>query len=1528
MELRNYQTETLEVLHRMESEYGNFSTVVNLPTGSGKTKIAVSFCDEVLKNKKGKILWLADRNELLRQAEENFQGYETLKRQAIFDKSRNNVSVEPEKQFAKEADVIFATIGSMAKIYKIENGDSSFVDWINGNKLYVIYDEVHHIGASQAFNLFTSLFADSSDDNSVKAFYRIKSFAIVGFTATVYRGDKFIDKFKAFFKDGYDKQNNKLYHSESDYGDYVDVDIQSIDEIRVAVADIDDLIKGYKGEAPVLVEPQLIKVDEFKEGMPPRGEKPDGKGGKKAKEEYLNNENAMKYLAKRISTYGSGWGKLAVIVNTIKEAKQLCKNLENLEKKALRCTSDLSSSDDILKEFKEDKSGEKILVTVHKFDEGVDVPNLETLYLYAKTNSQIVLRQRIGRVVRKIADEKKKANNSTAVVHKIKDKEKIARVIWQQYPEDEQYLDENKFRALLNESYKYKIQTDKEQEEDYVAWLKNNKLQLPAVMYRKPLQADFIENYSEWMLFKAEEIFGSDIISDAKSIGFFYNADEYEDTEDAVFVRNVEYEGYLQFQRLLHNDWITLLRYEKKRDISFDEYADILDTNAGELLENIKEVCFYQKDAHHSDSVGKKTTQRIFVRDGDIKTFFRWFLYGKIEYMNLSVRKKEKKEAESDTGLFNAVLDPDHQEKSLNCKTTVKKLQALRKKLEEQTYADEEDNYEKEYTELLTYGEGKSDRDNYQEMLSKKLMMRAGITDILPRVIIGQSTTEGSKDIDAFNGVKTIKRKSNTVIRREDWILYASALIEIPNHIFITQDDVNKYEDALLGSILIKVSQDQKEQAVKECLLALGYVNNYEIIKYQCQKIKEAKIALPKLLQCVVYQKCYNELVKKVKFVRDKVLHPACVNMQDLRNHYNDCLGRLEVDAVSMVIDPVNDVIHDYRPYLKAIYYYQGIKPEFLCRMANDLIEFSKVQPNRVIDGFGGSGACTMNGFFTNMQPTQVYNDYGVMNTAFYRCLQSPEQLNKLIEQIKCIIDEAFSNYAEGRKIQYLSNKYGKFITACIEEEKKDSEKKIPTKKDSDKKDSDKKSLPIIYWDKSIKECEECYVAAYDKTVKAEGGNQTEVGTDKGKNNKDKKDRRLSYRNIKIEDRLAYINQKMGKDLTAIRNVERYFHVFMLQLNTVYLAMTDVFSKDRLKGYNISDVDLAVLFFFYNTLSHRHFYNDCTIGQIGSMMVNYKKWLGYGVECFKNVDILQEDALELLGYETYNREDTTWYLDIPYAETDSSDYVTQWFDMKKFVTALSNLKGNYIVSSRCNICLPNAEKRELSQISRDDLKDISEDELVDLSKEDGISERYTKELNVFSFFSSFVDKADDVIKFIESLKIKQDSKEKEEDVKETTCSIETKHISSNKKAEYILIPYTKMSEEYYDEDGRVKRSLIENSSVISEDYVRRMLAATRYSNIPVDIMVTDIDIDINRMPIQPTYDAVGQKSESVYVLPTFKTGIDASHYMVEPAVIIMKYDKFMEILCSLLYREEWRCYRQDKEARDSAELFRNLFKMG
>lgn len=197
---------------------------------------------------------------------------------------------------------------------------------------------------------------------------------------------------------------------------------------------------------------------------------------------------------------------------------------------------------------------------------------------------------------------------------------------------------------------------------------------------------------------------------------------------------------------------------------------------------------------------------------------------------------------------------------------------------------------------------------------------------------------------------------------------------------------------------------------------------------------------------------------------------------------------------------------------------------------------------------------------------------------------------------------------------------------------------------------------------------------------------------------------------------------------------------------------------DAVKKSGVDKIDLALVFFFYNSISHRHFYNDCTFEKIMELIQNYKDWLVIAESVAKNMRVEQEDALVLLNDDIkkkkdfnhipreiiYNTPQTLWYLDIPYTSTDSSDYVPDWFNVERFQKALSDNKGIYVVSSRCNVCLSDDEKvaKPLNVETNDlmmpkkeeddsDSKDISEDEISDTIK------KHTKEFQIFDFLYGF-----------------------------------------------------------------------------------------------------------------------------------------------------------------------------------------------
>ncbi|NBH13940.1 hypothetical protein D3Z36_07020, partial [Lachnospiraceae bacterium] len=55
-----HQKKIAEILEEMDKKE-KFSTLVSVPTGGGKTKIAIDFCIGRLEGKENKVLWMADR---------------------------------------------------------------------------------------------------------------------------------------------------------------------------------------------------------------------------------------------------------------------------------------------------------------------------------------------------------------------------------------------------------------------------------------------------------------------------------------------------------------------------------------------------------------------------------------------------------------------------------------------------------------------------------------------------------------------------------------------------------------------------------------------------------------------------------------------------------------------------------------------------------------------------------------------------------------------------------------------------------------------------------------------------------------------------------------------------------------------------------------------------------------------------------------------------------------------------------------------------------------------------------------------------------------------------------------------------------------------------------------------------------------------------------------------------------------------------------------------------------------------------
>lgn len=1442
-EFRDYQKQTIEILREMDKK-DRFSTLVNIPTGGGKTAIATNFCVDVL-SKGAKVLWMADRISLLEQAIGAFKDVydESEYSFQLICSSSETYSCDSVDDIDVNSDILFCGVGTLAGVSEKEC--EAFRSWIEtaqegGNKLYIIYDEAHHIGANCACTLFESLIGEMSDKR-----YPVDNFGLIGLTATVYRADKYLDVFHAWFKDGYDNEQKKLVSVDTKYGDY-----HAFEECvkdgsynnRIALVNIEKMI-----DENYLIAPSLIKVEEFENGKPEK-------------------TSEMLYLADRIYKHHKGWGKTVVFVSNKKDADKL---VELLEGKGVASFSYISGdkSDDIFEAYKKNKTEEKILVAVHRLDEGVDIPDLNTIYLYAPTQSQVLLRQRIGRVLRKP-----------------KDADKDARVVWQYYPEECPVLGSEEFDELLKSDFAEIEQSKQDMQDDIKAWKANNKLQLPAAMYLEPVSTEEVSKaipFSKAVLLNITDFFGEELISEADSLGYYYE-DGSADSSEFIYVRSQEKEGYDQLKRMLNSDWMALLRFSKCS--SFAEYAKLLDTTEEALLDDIKTICFYQPMAKASDTKAKRVKVRFYVRDEDIKKFCTWFFESNVVYKwvkkpntaseeNVAVITKKAQEL-----MMEGYKGTDLSELS----TDAKELSALKQKLcdhYEIAYnhsMERQRNLPKEYTGLLTYDDGKR---IYQELQSLREIMRIGAIDE-PREKSGGS--ELAFTYFDENGKKKqvphLRRRTEAKFEEQDFLFIASALVNVPNHISVSQADVDEYKSTLLDSL--GASEDASGiKIVKEFLMALGYAKNEEILKSQCHLMKDNT---PRLLQYMVYEKIYRKLTELVDFIKDGEVQAECVNREELHAECEQILAKHGI-VLASDLTPVEDAIYDYRPYLKAVPYYQGIKPEFLCRLVNDIVQ---LLPNAsdiecVVDGFGGSGACTMNSFYKKLNPHRIYNDLGIMNGSFYKCLV--EDIDEFAKAIQAVIDEAFSNYDVNSPIQFFDD-----FVKYIKQRKARLEQNLKEEKDEEKQKNIGKSIKacndaLDYLPKKMLDCEQEYVKEFDDKV----DNYLLSGS------ADKK----SLRAIPLETRLSamhfmwelYDNTVSIEEFDRYcRQIEVYMHVFMLKVKRVYEILIDEFAD--LGEIGLTQEQVGLIFFFYNTLSQRHFYNDCTINLIGKFASQYRKWLEWGKKCFTQVEVRREDALNVLKDDSLNKESTVFYLDIPYAETSSADYVAQWFDISAFIERLSSCNGTYIVSSRSNVCLPEKEeyKNKQPRIVIPEQED-EEVQTVPANKND----------KLFAFYNSFV--TEEYAKAYESDVSGYDEES-------------WRHIREGYEAKYVFIPYTKMEEVF--ENG--KKQIAGNATKIDENYVRRMLVATHFSNIPVEVMITNADLQLDTMPIQKI-------SKKMYAMPTFKTGIDANPYLVEPAVIIMKYEAYIDILLSLLFKEAWKKKVTEKDTKKSVSIISSMF---
>ena len=509
-----------------------------------------------------------------------------------------------------------------------------------------------------------------------------------------------------------------------------------------------------------------------------------------------------------------------------------------------------------------------------------------------------------------------------------------------------------------------------------------------------------------------------------------------------------------------------------------------------------------------------------------------------------------------------------------------------------------------------------------------------------------------------------------------------------------------------------------------------------------------------------------------------------------------------------------------------------------------------------------------------------MYNDFGYLNTNFYNVIKDNEMRSELLKTIDQFCGAVF----EGDEffLEKIINKCDMSAIASLLVESMVSKKKKELSPTEIKaiEESARKQTEVLQ--QPCKSIFDDYVKHSNKNVNA-----------KEKSGMEKLD--------EIDEKYLRSISVLTDDVLDCRKVEEVLYGFHKKLQFIF-TITNIDKKCEI---GFSDIDYAFLFLIVEGFSDRHFFDDCDIMNFANFYANYEHTINtVGDYVAKYIDVKCRDALELMKDKGLNTRNTNWMLDIPYSQTDDKTY-SGCIDENEFMRSLDNIKGDYSVNSRFNICISSVVPELIERLGKEK-KGVNYAEVIEATNS---NEKFVaRKKAIYEFYTRFTTKTES------------------EDIDEIILGADDKrvYLSDNNKATYIFIPYVTNLEDwseklFYDEekDEVIKnKKQIKLNDVISSEGIIRMLAGTLYSNLPIEITVTNIDASKSKKPV-----CWFDKENKIGVMPTFKSGVN--NYNADASVIVLKYDLYIEILRQLLFRKEY----EDYELKTVASAFREYYKV-
>ncbi|SEA84170.1 Superfamily II DNA or RNA helicase [Oribacterium sp. KHPX15] len=376
-----HQKKAMENLDIID-ECSNYSTLVVLPTGGGKTYTASLWLLKHALNKHKKILWIAHRQMLLDQAAESFQKYaysESLPNASSFNYRIVSGSTNHDRSIdiTPKDDLLIASKDSIGR-----NMDALSA-WINGEKeVYLVIDEAHH-STAKTYRKIIDYVKQS-----------VKNAKIIGLTATPIRtADSEQGLLAKIFSDGV--SSGKV--TKGNIGITYQIGLKDLINRRILSKPIFE--SCYTEEA----FGDNLGLDDW-EKISHLDVIPDSIAGQMAKSAARN-----KLIVDTYKKHKDIYGQTIVFAVNVVHAIALSKLFNKSGIPADFIVSDVKDSvtgvtisrEDNERKLEAYRSGKiNVLVNVNILTEGVDLPQTKTVFLARPTVSTILMTQMIGRALR------------------------------------------------------------------------------------------------------------------------------------------------------------------------------------------------------------------------------------------------------------------------------------------------------------------------------------------------------------------------------------------------------------------------------------------------------------------------------------------------------------------------------------------------------------------------------------------------------------------------------------------------------------------------------------------------------------------------------------------------------------------------------------------------------------------------------------------------------------------------------------------------------------------------------------------------------------------------------------------------------------------------------------------------------------------------------------------------------------------------------------------------------------------------